>query len=83
LNREAALNLELTVDTRPGFLGTSWERSLAMISMRQPAVAALISFRHMASEYGSCPVEPAAHQIRMLLRSALAFRISGMIESRK
>ena len=36
----------------------------------------------MASEYGSWPVEPAAHQIRMLLRPARAFSISGMIESR-
>jgi hypothetical protein len=31
----------------------------------------------MASEYGSCPVEPAAHQIRMLLRPALACRGFG------
>ena len=54
-----------------------------MISTRQPASAAPISFRHIASEYGSWPVEPAAHQIRTLLRPARAFRISGMIVSRK
>ena len=54
-----------------------------MISTRHPASAAPISFRHMASEYGSWPVEPAAHHIRMLLRLARAFNISGMIVSRK
>jgi hypothetical protein len=37
----------------------------------------------MASEYGSWPVEPAAHQILMLFRLARAFNISGMIVSRK
>ena len=54
-----------------------------MISTRQPASCASISFRHIASEYGSWPVEPAAHQMRTLLRAARAFRISGMIASRK
>src|SRR6266851_630068 len=82
LDREAALDLELTVDSRPGLL-EDLLRSVAMISTRHPASAAPISFRHIASEYGSWPVEPAAHQIRMLLRLARACRTSGMIESRK
>src|SRR6266436_4926918 len=51
-----------------------------MISTRHPASAAPISFRHIASEYGSWPVEPAAHQIRMLLRAARAFSIAEVIE---
>src|SRR4029453_6897860 len=65
------------------FSSTSCDRSVAMMSTRHPASDAPISFRHIASEYGSWPVEPAAHQIRMLLRAARAFNISGMIESRK
>ncbi len=43
---------------------TSRHRSVATISMRQPASCGAISRRHMASEYGSWPVEAAAHQIR-------------------
>src|SRR5947199_10262104 len=54
-----------------------------MISTRQPASVAPISFSDIASEYGSWPVEPAAHHILMLFRLARAFNISGMIESRK
>ena len=54
-----------------------------MISTRHPASAAPISFSDMASEYGSWPVEPAAHQILMLFRLARAFSTSGMIVSRK
>ena len=83
LDRQAALHLELAVDAGLDFSSTSCERSVAMISTRQPASAAAISFRHIASEYGSWPVEPAAHQIRTLLRLARAFNISGMIDSRK
>src|ERR1700680_3035099 len=65
------------------FSSTSCERAGGGVLARQPARAAPISFRHIASEYGSWPVEPAAHQIRKLLRPARACRISGMIEPRK
>ena len=41
-----------------------------MISTRHPASAAPSSFRHIAIEYGSCPVEEAAHQIRSERRLA-------------
>ena len=54
-----------------------------MMSTRHPASVVPISFSDIAREYGSWPVEPAAHHIRMLLRAARAFSISGMIESRK
>ena len=41
--------------------------------MRQPASSRSISLRHMASEYGSWPVEAAAHQMR-IVRDAAARR---------
>ena len=53
------------------------------MSIRQPASCGAISFRHIASEYGSCPVEAAAHQIRMRRWPPRAAISAGMMVSRK
>ena len=57
--------------------------SVARISIRQPASALPISLRIMASEYGSCPVEVAAHQMRMRREFARADIRAGRIVVRK
>ena len=59
------------------FSSTPCDRSVATISVRQPASAAPHSFRHIAIEYGSCPVEDAAHQIRKARRAARACTSAG------
>ena len=46
------------------FSSTACDRSVATISVRQPDSREPASFRHIAIEYGSCPVEEAAHQMR-------------------
>ena len=51
--------------------------------MRQPATCRAISLRHIASEYGSWPVEAAAHQIRIRRWLARAAISAGMMVSRK
>jgi hypothetical protein len=83
LDREAALDFELTVKPRFGF----FERLLGEVGRYDFDAPAgerrAASFMLIASEYGSWPVEPAAHQIRIRLRLARARRICGMIRSRK
>src|SRR5258707_13376303 len=59
------------------FSSTDSDRSVATISVRQPASADPNSFRHIAIEYGSCPVEEAAHQIRKARRAARARTNAG------
>ena len=83
LNRETTLHLKLAVDARFGFLEHLLRKVRREDFDRQPATAAAISFTHIASEYGSWPVEPAARQIRRLFRPARARNISGMIDWRK
>ena len=51
--------------------------------MRQPAISRSISLRHIASEYGSWPVEAAAHQMRIVREGARAAISAGMIVVRK
>ena len=84
LDRQAALDLELAEDAGLGFFQHACDRSVAMISTRQPASAAPISFRHIAIEYGSCPVEEAAHQMRKLRRrgARLQQRRAGSLSRR-
>ena len=50
------------------------------MSMRQPAISRSISLRHMASEYGSWPVEAAAHQMRIERDARRAAISAGMID---
>ena len=45
--------------------------------MRQPATWPAISLRHMASEYGSCPVDAAAHQMRIARKSIRIWCAAG------
>ena len=54
-----------------------------MISVRQPTRSAAFSFNSIASEYGSWPVDDAAHQIRRLRRPARALISSGRTLSLK
>ena len=83
LNRKAALDLELAVDARFRFL-EHFRGQVGRDDFDAPSGERRAHFlQAMASEYGSWPVEPAAHQILMLLRPARAFNISGMIVSRK
>ena len=63
------------------FSSTASDRSVATISVRQPASMAPASFRHIAIEYGSCPVEDAAHQIRKERRAARACTSAGRTAS--
>ena len=65
------------------FSSTSCDRSVATISMRQPASCAAFSFRHIAIEYGSWPVEDAADQMRIDLRLARVCISAGRMVSRK
>src|SRR5258707_15343629 len=65
------------------FSSTDSDRSVATISVRQPASAEPNSFRHIAIEYGSCPVEDAAHQMRRERRGARALIHSGRTPSRQ
>jgi hypothetical protein len=60
------------------FSSTASDRSVATISVRQPDSRDPASFRHIAIEYGSCPVEEAAHQIRKARRAARACASAGM-----
>ena len=65
LNWQAALDLELAVDAGFRFL----QHFLRQVGPRRsrcasPPAAGPASFRHIAIEYGSCPVEEAAHQMR-------------------
>ena len=64
------------------FSSTACDRSVATISMRQPDSAGPASFRHIAIEYGSCPVEDAAHQMRKDRRAARACISAGHAPSR-
>src|SRR2546429_6076992 len=65
------------------FPSTACDRSVATISVRQPDSKDPASFRHIAIEYGSCPVEEAAHQMRNDRRDARACTNAGMTVSLK
>ena len=78
LSLEPALDLELAKDTGFGF----FKNTLRQVGCKKsrsatPASDELISFRHIAIEYGSCPVEEAAHQMRKTRRLARACNIIG------
>src|SRR3546814_5423737 len=60
----------------------SLDRSVARISMRQPASFACISENSIASEYGSWPLEQAALQMRIRLVEARAVNSGGSTTSR-
>ena len=83
LDRQAALDLELAEDAGLGF----FQHALRQIGRDDldppPASAAPNSFRHIAIEYGSCPVEEAAHQMRRERRLARACSSSGRIVCRR
>ena len=51
--------------------------------MRQPAISRSMALRHMASEYGSWPVDAAAHQMRIERDARRAASSAGMMTLRK
>ena len=63
------------------FSRTPCDRSVATMSILQPAMAAPRPFRHIAIEYGSCPVDDAAHQMRKERRAARACNSVGSMVS--
>src|SRR5436305_13440349 len=65
------------------FSSTACDRSVATISVRQPDSKDPASFRHIAIEYGSCPVEEAAHQMRNDRPPARARVRAGLTDSLK
>ena len=62
LDRQAALHLELAVNSGLGFL--QHLRQSVRDDLDPPARQAAEFLQHIAIEYGSCPVEVAAHQMR-------------------
>ena len=53
------------------------------MSIFQPAMAAPSPFRHIAIEYGSWPVDEAAHQMRRVRRALRACISAGSMVSFK
>jgi len=86
LDRQAALHFELLKMPALDFSSTASDRSVATISVRQPDSMGPASFRHIAIEYGSCPVEDARTRCAASGRAARALhqrrkhRLFQMIE---
>ena len=83
LDRQAALHLELAEDSGLGLFQHRL-RQVGRDDFDPPARKRRPnSFRHIAIEYGSCPVEEAAHQIRKARRPARACSSAGRMVSRR